>query len=110
MGDEDIYSNEYGSVLLFQCRSNTLKLRWRQGFEDGAADCLLCGGEEETVRHFVMGCGELLEIRRPYGVYGTKALKEVLMFMEKSEEKVNKCKKMLKLRRVLKMRRRIEQL
>ena len=26
-------------------------------------DCLLCGGEEETVRHFVMECHELQEIK-----------------------------------------------
>ena len=64
MGDEGIYSNEYGSVLLFQCRTNTLKLRWMQGFEGGAVDCLLCGGEEENVRHFVMEYHELREIRR----------------------------------------------
>ena len=62
VGDEGIYSNEYGSVLLVQCRTNTLKFRWRQGFEDGAVDCLLCGGEEETVRHFVMECREMQEI------------------------------------------------
>ena len=85
LGDEGIYSNEYGSVLLFKCRTNTLKLRWRQGFEGGAVDCLLCGGEEETLRHFVVECRELQEIRR-YGVYGTEALEEVLMFMEKNEE------------------------
>ena len=93
MGDEGIYSNEYGSVLLFHCRTNTLKLRWRLGFEGGAVDCLLCGGEEETVRHFVMECGELQEIRRRCGVYETEAPQEVLMFMEKSEEKVNSCLK-----------------
>ena len=69
MGDESIYSNEYGSVLLVQCRTNTRKLRWRQGFEDGAVDYLLCGGEEETLRHFVMECGEAQEIRRRYGVH-----------------------------------------
>ena len=61
LGDEGIYSNEYGSVLLFQCRTNTLKLRWRQGFEDGAMDCLLCRGGEETLRHFVMESRELQE-------------------------------------------------
>ena len=94
-GDEGMYSNEYGSVLLFQCRTNTLKLRWRQGFEDGAMDCLLCRGGEETLRHFVMESRELQEIRRRYGVYGTEALEEGLMFMEKNEEKVNRCKKML---------------
>ena len=112
MGDKGIYSNEYGSVycsvLLFQCRTNTLKLRWRQGFEGGAVDCLLCVGEEETVRHFVVECRELQEIRRRYGVYGTEALEEVLLFMEKNEEKVDRCKKMLE--EMWKMRRRIEQL
>ena len=55
-------------------------------------DCLLCGGEEETLRHFVVECRELQEIRR-YGAYGTEALEQVLMFMEKNEEKVNRCKK-----------------
>ena len=72
-------------------------------------DCMLCGGEEETVRHFVMECRELQEIRRRYGVCGTEALQEVLMFMEKGEEKVDRCKKMLE--EMWRMRRRrIEQL
>ena len=53
-------------------------------------DCLLCGGEEETLRHFVMECLELQEIRRRYGVYGTEALEDILMFMEKNEDKVKK--------------------
>ena len=109
MGDEGIYSNEYALVLLFQCRTNTLKLRWRQSFEGGAVDCLLWGGWEETVRHLVMECGELQEIRMRYGVYGTEALEEVLMFMEKSEEKVDRCKNMLE--EMWRMRRRrVEQL
>ena len=77
---------------------NTLKLRWRQGSEGGpgdAVDCLLCGGEEETVRHFFMVCLELQEIRKRYGAYRTEALEELLMFLEKSEENVDRCKKML---------------
>ena len=103
-----MYSTEYGSVLLFQCRTNTLKLRWRQGFEGGAVDCLLCGGEEETPRHFVVECRELQERRRRYAVYGTETLEEVLMFMEKNEKKVSRCKKILEeMWRV--RRRRIEQ-
>ena len=61
-------------------------------------DYVLCGGDEETARHFVMECRELQEIRRRYGVYGTEALEEVLMFMEKSEAKkmstdARKCSK-----------------
>ena len=62
IGDEGIYSNGYGSVLLFPCRTNKLKLRWRQRFEGGAVDCPLCGGGEETVQHFVIECGELREV------------------------------------------------
>ena len=50
-------------------------------------DCLLCGGEEETLRHFVVECRELQKIRRRYGLYGTEAMEEVLMLMEKNEEK-----------------------
>ena len=80
----------------FLCRTNTLKLRWRQGFEGGAVNCLLCGGEEETARYFVTECQKRQNIRRQHGVYGTKPQEEVLMFMEKNEEKVNRCKKMLK--------------
>ena len=46
-----------------------------------------CGGEEKTLRHFVVECRELQEIRRRYGLYGTEALEEVLMFMEQNEKK-----------------------
>ena len=55
----------------------------------------MCGGGRK--RHFVVECRELQEIRRQYGVYGTEALEEVLMFMKKNEEKVSRCrcKKML---------------
>ena len=66
---------------------------------------MLYGGEEETLRHFVVECRELQEIRRRYGVYGTEALEEVLMV----NRNVNRCKKMLEeMWRV--RRRRIEQL
>ena len=51
IGDEEIYCNRLGAVILFQCRTNTLRLRWRQGFVGGAVDCPLCGAVEETVAH-----------------------------------------------------------
>ena len=63
---------------------------------------IVCCVEERTMRHFVMECGELQEIRQ----YGTEAFEEVLMFREKNEEKVNQCKMMLKEMR----RRRVEQM
>ena len=52
---------------------------------------------------------ELQEKRRQYGVYATEALEEVLIFMEKSEGRVDRCKKLLE--EMWRMRRRrIEQL
>ena len=51
IGDEEIYCNRLGAVILFQCRTNTLRLKWRQGFVGRAVDCPLCGAVEETVAH-----------------------------------------------------------
>ena len=66
------------------------------------------GENRESLCYFVMECHELQEIRR-YGVYGTEAWEEVLMFVKKSEEKVDRCMKMLEeMWRI--RRRRIEQL
>ena len=30
--DEDIYENDWGSVLLYRCRTNSLRLNWRECF------------------------------------------------------------------------------
>ena len=49
MGDEGIYINEYGSVLLFQCRTNTLKL----------------GGKFLRVEQWIVCC--VKERRKPRG-------------------------------------------
>ena len=35
IGDEKVYVTDYGSVLLYRCRSNTLRLDWRTGFAGG---------------------------------------------------------------------------
>ena len=56
IGDEEIYCNRLGAVILFQCRTNTKRLKWRQGFVGWAVDCPLCGAVEETVAHFVTEC------------------------------------------------------
>ena len=61
--EEGIYRNVFGSVLMFRCRTNTLKLRWRDDFSGAAVDCLLCGAEVETVEHFVIKCEGIRTIR-----------------------------------------------
>ena len=63
IGEDGIYRNVFGSVLMIRCRTNTLRLRWNDGFSGGAVDCLLRGAEEETVEHFVMKCEVIRMIR-----------------------------------------------
>ena len=57
IGDEEIYCNRLGAVILFQCRTNTLRLKWRKGFVRGAMDCPLCGADSCTFCHRVRGAG-----------------------------------------------------
>ena len=33
--DEVLYENDWGSVLLYRCRSNTLRLKWRERYRNG---------------------------------------------------------------------------
>ena len=61
--DEEIYCDRLGAIALFQCRTNTLRLKWWQGFAGAAMDCPLCGAVEETVAHFVTECAVLEEVR-----------------------------------------------
>ena len=74
IGDEEIYYNKLGAVILFQCRTNALRLKWRQGLLAGRwiAHCV-----EETVAHFVTEC-VVLEggqwVREQFGVTREEAL------------------------------------
>ena len=51
----------HGSVVLLKFRTTVLKLVWIEGFYDGTLDCLLCGNEEEIVKHFVIECEGLMK-------------------------------------------------
>ena len=39
IGEEGLYLNDSGSMTLFRCRNNTIKLNWCQRFQGGAVDC-----------------------------------------------------------------------
>ena len=54
--EKKIYTNDYQSIVLFRCRSNTIKLNWRRIFEGGDTTCALCNEEEETLEHFLIKC------------------------------------------------------
>ena len=79
-GDEGIYENGWGSVLLFRCRTNTLMLGWRARFQNGDVSCVLCGADEETIEHFVLQCESLAEVRVRNGVTAGDTLQKVLLF------------------------------
>ena len=86
IGEEEIYCNRLGAVILFQCRTNTLTLSRRQGFVGGAMDCPLCGAVEETVAHFVTECVVLEGVKEQFGVTREEVLEEILLFRERTEE------------------------
>ena len=90
IGDEEIYCNRLGAVILFQCRTSTLRLRWRQGFVGGAVNCPLCGAVEETVVHFVTECVVLERVREQFGVTREEVLEEILLFRGRTQEKVER--------------------
>ena len=87
IGEERIYRNVFGSVLMFRCRTNTLKLRWRDGFSGGAVDYLLCRAEVETEKHFVMKCEGIRMIRERHRVRGGGRVEEVLLFEGRTKER-----------------------
>ena len=89
IGDE-IYCNSLRAVILFQCRTNTLRLKRRQGFADGEIDCPLCGAVEEIVAHFVTKCEVLEDVIQWFRVTRNDALEEILLFREKTEDKVKR--------------------
>ena len=71
--EEEIYDNQFDSVLLYKARSNTLQLENRKRFSGGDIACKLCGSEVEDLAHFVLECrlfnserGNLEELQRPY--------------------------------------------
>ena len=98
IGDEEIYCNRLGAVILFQCRTNTLRLKWRQGFVGGAvvrwtAHCVDSGAVEETVAHFVTECVVLEGVREQFGVTldgREEVLEEILLFRGRTHEKVER--------------------
>ena len=68
--DDNIYENDHASCLLFRCRSNTLKLNWRNRLTGEDTCCRLCtGGVEETLQHFLLDCEALSHLRHQYQLH-----------------------------------------
>jgi len=82
------YRNDFGSVLLFRCRTNTLRLNWRRRFDGGCQECEMCGEEVEDLVHFVMVCPELENVRCRYSQVSRKNIHVVLRFKNREETEV----------------------
>jgi len=62
------YDNSWGARLMFRARSNVLRLNWRGRFVGGLTECGMCGGENESLEHFLCECRCLRSIRAEFGV------------------------------------------
>ena len=71
--------NSSGSILLYRCRSNTLKLGWRIGLEGGETRCGMCPEENEDLVHFLKLCPRLEDIRMNYLNVSSRCLEEILV-------------------------------
>ena len=95
IGEEGIYSNDGSSVTLFRCRTNTIKLNWRQRFQGGIVDYPVCeSGAEKTMRHFLKECIGLGGIIEIHEVREEDKIEELLLFSDQGK-KIGKRKKYL---------------
>ncbi len=68
-----MYNNDYGSQLLFKCRTNNLQLNDRKRFKGKETTCDVCGAEREDLTHFLLWCrgyyelrGKSVKLQQPY--------------------------------------------
>ena len=67
--EEGLYSNDDGSVTMFRCRTNTLKLNWRRRFRGRIVACPVFDLDaEEMLSHFLREHHRLGGIREIHGV------------------------------------------
>ena len=98
------YYNDESSRLLFLCRSNTLKLNWRNRFVNpqNGTICDICREEDETIEHFLLFCPRLTEIRKKCSHYDEtdlshfEFLEAILVFKNFNRIEIDNHKKILK--------------
>ena len=79
IAEDKMYANRYRSVLMFRCRTNTLKFGWRNRVVGGEVEYESCGGGEETLQHFLRDCERLQRVRVKHRV------KDILLFRGSTE-------------------------
>ncbi len=72
-GQEEVYTNDPASEILFKCRSNTLRLSDRNRFKNEKTECIMCGAGNEDLEHCLLWCPAYsverqknLKLQQPY--------------------------------------------
>ena len=91
---EKWFRNGYKYEIMMKARSNTLRLAWREKGDEEKL-CKLCRKEEETLKHFLLDCNLLQNIRnecvimqKPRIEKEDEILQELLLFKNTCREKV----------------------
>ena len=87
--EEKFYNNTVASNIMFRCRTNTLRLGWRNRFGEGNIECSLCGEREETLEHFLLECVQLNAVRARYASGERLQLGKLLLFDRVTKEEVD---------------------
>ena len=86
--EEGLYSNYSCAVNLLNCRTNTLKLNWRQRFQGGIVVCPVCDSDAmETLNHFLKEWQGLSGIRERLEASEEDKIKELLLFWDLDKRK-----------------------
>ena len=95
--EEQIYRNDFSSILLFQARSNTLSLNIENRFRNESTICELCKVEGENLEHFVLKCRNLDGSREKNFIEKFKDMnnEDILGNMLFNYENIETTKKML---------------
>lgn len=95
----EIYDNTYASEILFQARSNTIRLNWRNRFRNEQTKCQMCEEENEDLEHFLLYCPALRDVRGKVTTlqqpYNRNIMADFLLFNRKNNHNIVKNKKIL---------------
>ncbi|XP_050714164.1 uncharacterized protein LOC126997158 [Eriocheir sinensis] len=62
-GQEEVYTNNQASEVLFRCRTNNMQLKDRNRHRQEETKCDMCEAEHEDLRHFLLWCPACAEER-----------------------------------------------
>lgn len=93
--EEKWFKNGEKYILMMKARSNTLNLEWKSWGTDEEKICKLCNEEDEDMKHFLVKCNPLqqirqqcLELQRPNCEQMEETMNRLLIFTETRTEKI----------------------